>query len=90
MNKSKVVFFYLITHTICITLFCVWYFIKDVYFGYELGDQLVILTILIFTFLSFLFLIIQKKINNFLLTIFITVAVFFDILMSYLIFKVLF
>lgn len=72
---------------IYIAFFCVWYFLTDAYFGYELGDQIIVFTIVLFTFISLAFLLFKDKMNDFLLTIFIVIAVSFDVLISFLLFK---
>ena len=51
MDKSKFVSYYWIFHTVFITCFCLWYFVTDAYFGYEIGDQLIILIYIIFAIL---------------------------------------
>ena len=86
MKKNNFISYYLFLHTIWISFFCAWYFIADAYFGYELGDQIVVLTILVFAFLSLLCSLFRNKIYAFLLDLFIIISVFFDIIMIYLMF----
>jgi ABC-type Fe3+-siderophore transport system permease subunit len=71
----------------CIVFFGVWYFISDAYFGNELGDLMIIWTILGIALLSLLFTLFKKWISPFVLDLFIIIAVFSDIFMVYLLFN---
>ena len=74
-------------HIIFITLFCIWYFFADIYFGYELGDQLIILFILGYAVLSYLMLIVGYFNKSSLKSIFYLLSILFDCFLIFLIKK---
>lgn len=79
MNKS--IYSYLIAHTAFLFVICFWYFFGNLYFGYELGDILIIFLIFILTIVSGVIFIYRKKIHIVFMSIFITISFVIDIIL---------
>ncbi len=83
--SKKYVFIYLLLHTLFTSFVSIWYCTGDVYFGYELGDIPIILTIIIFSLLSLFLLISYKKLSLVIKYLFILTSIICDIFVTYLI-----
>lgn len=79
MTKSKWIFYYLITQATIMSLVCILYFFGDVYFGYELGDIIIIFTILGIDFFLFFLLFFYKKMPEQTLYLFIFLLALIDV-----------
>ena len=86
MNNRKLLYF-LLPHTILITIICLWCFFGDIYFGYELGDILIIFSIFAFTVLSILFLFNYKAMSKLFIQPLVIFSIIGDICILYLFFN---
>jgi hypothetical protein len=52
MRYNNLLFYYLLTHITFLVILCILYFAGELYFGYELGDLLIVLMIVLFIIIS--------------------------------------
>ena len=75
---NKLMNWYFLFHVVFSFVFILWYFLNDVYFGYELGDILIILCIILVSVISIILCIIRKKLIQELRITLLIFSIFFD------------
>jgi hypothetical protein len=87
MIKSKCLYIYLCAQTLFLLILIFWYVFGDLYFGFELGDLIIVFIVILMSLVSCVLLLFNKKINFVVLSIFTSISVVFDIAIVWLIIR---